>query len=1138
MRNLVRGLAIVVTASLVLVVLSGAGMDRLRFSPGAVAGFRIVTYLVLAGLIIRFLILPFLRRPSPEEVALYLEEHEPELNAEVLSALAVVNADDPGDEAALSASPRSLARAVVLQAVKACREVEDGRRIESRSLRRSSGVLVAASVATLVLLALGPRSVRTGATALALPTRGAEAVSPYRLGILPGDATVARSSDQSIQAEAMGFDPESMEIFLRPVGSAEEYQRLPMFPDDQGMYEILLLDLQEDTEYFVRSGRVRSAVHTLTVADLPYVDVLRVEYVFPDYTGLDPVVDENGGDVAALAGTRVNIQVTPTFPTPSGALVLSPDSGTSSLTLNADGSLAGGFEIGEPGTYRILLEGPEGVQAEASPEYVIDVLSDQPPTLEFVRPGRDEIVTSLDEVFLEARAQDDYGVATLELVFSVNGSPQEEIVPLFTASGGGAREVVESHTLFLEEYELEPGDLVAYYARARDGAPTGVDTGEDREVQSDLYFLQIRPFRTDVSQADAQGGMPQGGGGGGTAQSLVQTQREIAAGTFNLVRDRDRIPPSRVEEDLETLATAQAGLRDQTLEIVGSMGGMMGPAPMAGSDAIRQALEEAAQAMDSALVALRDGRPEDALPPEQQALRKLQQALETMDRIQVATGGQPGGGGGGESGQDLLDQLGIDTSEMRNQYESVQRGERQQTDREIDETLERLKELARRQEQEAERQRRRGGEAGSASSGDRQRALAEETEEAARELERLSRESGDRELAETARQLQEAADAMRRSATNQGAQGAEASNAADRLEEARRRLEETRSDRLREDAEDVLSRSRELQRQQERVAESVEELDDMTSPGLREERMRRLEEQKGRMADEVASLEETLDRLAARGRQEQPEAARDLEAAADGIRDDKIQEKVRYSQALVRQEGGPAAERMEEEISGDLERLSERLDEALENFADPRSERLDQALDDTRDLVRGLESMGRQGDRDGRPEGSPGGDQGQNQEGQPGGQQGQQGTPTGTGAPAGLPSGAPGGSGTALTPEDIRQMRGEARQRSAQAEGLRRQLEEEGMDTRDLEALIQDLQRLDSQRIYQDEDEVRALQAEILEEARRFEYALRRALRSETEGAPGLSGNEEVPSEYRRLVEEYFRVLSSGGEVGTGGGGT
>jgi len=187
MRNLVRGLAIVVTASLVLVVLSGAGMDRLRFSPGAVAGFRIVTYLVLAGLIIRFLILPFLRRPSPEEVALYLEEHEPELNAEVLSALAVVNADDPGDEAALSASPRSLARAVVLQAVKACREVEDGRRIESRSLRRSSGVLVAASVATLVLLALGPRSVRTGATALALPTRGAEAVSPYRLGILPGE---------------------------------------------------------------------------------------------------------------------------------------------------------------------------------------------------------------------------------------------------------------------------------------------------------------------------------------------------------------------------------------------------------------------------------------------------------------------------------------------------------------------------------------------------------------------------------------------------------------------------------------------------------------------------------------------------------------------------------------------------------------------------------------------------------------------------------------------------------------------------------------------------------------------------------------------------------------------------------------
>ena len=58
-------------------------------------------------------------------------------------------------------------------------------------------------------------------------------------------------------------------------------------------------------------------------------------------------------------------------------------------------------------------------------DYTIDVLPDRPPTVQFTKPGRDQKVLSVDEVYTEAKAEDDYGVAKLELVYSVNGAPEK-----------------------------------------------------------------------------------------------------------------------------------------------------------------------------------------------------------------------------------------------------------------------------------------------------------------------------------------------------------------------------------------------------------------------------------------------------------------------------------------------------------------------------------------------------------------------------------------------------------------------------------------------------------------------------------------------------------------------------------------
>src|SRR5207244_2442771 len=160
------------------------------------------------------------------------------------------------------------------------------------------------------------------------------------------------------------------------------------------------------------SNGATSAQSTLSVVDLATASQMQLESHFPAYTSLPPRKVEGGGDVAALRGTQVSVHIVPTMKTPSGSIVLK-SGGVEPLTLQADGSLTGSFKIDKADFYRIELIGPHGEKVEASTQYTIDVLDDQPPTVSFSKPGRDTSASPVEEVFAEAKADDDFGIKSL-----------------------------------------------------------------------------------------------------------------------------------------------------------------------------------------------------------------------------------------------------------------------------------------------------------------------------------------------------------------------------------------------------------------------------------------------------------------------------------------------------------------------------------------------------------------------------------------------------------------------------------------------------------------------------------------------------------------------------------------------------
>jgi hypothetical protein len=422
LRLLLHGIAILAVATALSLLVGAWAMDRLHFSDPAVLGARVLVWLAVVAAAGRFVVLPLARRVTDERVALYVEEHEPSLDAALLSAVEARSATAEGGST-------TLARALSAQAATRVRAVEYGARVERSRLRRGAMSAVGALAAAAALIVLGPAFVRSGRRLVFWPWGGAaaEAAPVLAVAVTPGDVTVARGADLAVSATLRGFAAEGAELLVRR-GASTEWLRVPMTPGlREGTFAARLLDLDSAAQYVVESDGVRSSVHAIRVVDRPTVRTLALGLRFPAYTGLAPQDVEDGGDVAAPRGTLVRVRATPTLPVRAGRLLIE-GAAPVPLALDSTGALVGTMRVDKPGFYRVELTDAQGDTVAGSLDYVIDVLPDRPPTVSIAEPGRDLQATRLEEVFASVEAEDDYGVSRVELAYTVNGGEERTLV--------------------------------------------------------------------------------------------------------------------------------------------------------------------------------------------------------------------------------------------------------------------------------------------------------------------------------------------------------------------------------------------------------------------------------------------------------------------------------------------------------------------------------------------------------------------------------------------------------------------------------------------------------------------------------------------------------------------------------------
>ena len=135
------------------------------------------------------------------------------------------------------------------------------------------------------------------------------------------------------------------------------------------------------------------------------------------------------------------------------------------------------------------------------------------------------------------------------------------------------------------------------------------------------------------------------------------------------------------------------------------------------------------------------------------------------------------------------------------------------------------------------------------------------------------------------------------------------------------------------------------------------------------------------------------------------------------------------------------------------------------------------------------------------------------------------------GVSPGSPSGSYSGddarpTGAAGPGNEARQLQREVREWTGNAEELRRRLAQAGVNSKDIEAAIGDVQGMyagDSL----DPKGLDQLKASI-DRLKKFEFDLRKKVNGEDQQL-FLSGSDEVPAQFRAAIEEYYRALAKKG---------
>lgn len=594
-------------------------------------GAFVVAYLV------RFAARPVRGPVSPERAARLVEERHPEVDNALINAVQFERTVDNAAPEQASLMRREMERG---EGAAAAMPLEDA--VDRSGERRAVRLFLILVAGWVLLTVVFPSGVFAVMPRLFAPWMD-DLTPPFSLtkyDIRPPGATVKYGDNLNVAIEVSGPIPESLALMTRTGNS--EWRQIHLDSGEPSKYSANLSDLREDTWYFVAGGGSRSARYRVHVVRPPVLVGMKATYTYPAYTRM-PQSTESVAEagIHALAHSKVSLEVVSNRPLQGGSITLNVEGQTQQIEVKPDAKDSthgrAEFALERPGTFTVGLVADDGqVNPEAGKgKLILD--KDQRPTVWIDYPGQDLMVTPDMRVPIQIEAEDDHGVARVDVHRVVNelgDSPRRRDI------AQPEPKVQDRLVMDLEDLGVRPGDTITYYAVAYDNEPGTPNYGESgsftlKVVTSEEYQQALKQQREAADLSRETKDIVS------AAQDLADRQEQLAQEMERLQREMARNPNAPgLKEKMAQARKDQKALQEETRKTAQQLQDYANsPAATELEKALKKKLAEMAQAMAKAangpMQAAQSDNPQQAAAASREAAKQMG-AINKQMQAQIA----------------------------------------------------------------------------------------------------------------------------------------------------------------------------------------------------------------------------------------------------------------------------------------------------------------------------------------------------------------------------------------------------------------------------------------------------------------------------------------------------------------------
>ena len=224
--------------------------------------------------------------------------------------------------------------------------------VDRRPILQLSYILAGVVGIICLYLALSPKSALTSAERILWPWSSVRAPTRVTIeNVQPGNMVAFHGDIITIAADVHGLDEGETVLVHYSTADKEIVDQVIPMSQEGGAFRHQLkfppdtLGLQKNYSYFIAAGDFKTDTYHIETQIAPSIDIDKVDYHYPPYTGIQDISVAKQGDIKAYEGTEVTIHATANQPIARATIDFSgKDSSGIAMKVN-DRSAGGRFTL-------------------------------------------------------------------------------------------------------------------------------------------------------------------------------------------------------------------------------------------------------------------------------------------------------------------------------------------------------------------------------------------------------------------------------------------------------------------------------------------------------------------------------------------------------------------------------------------------------------------------------------------------------------------------------------------------------------------------------------------------------------------------------------------------------------------------